>query len=86
MRGASFSPSTSPICSELLTHIRAYRVLLDDTDMHDREGGGGFSAYGIDPQAGAIVVVRPDGYVGIVAPFHALHDIETYFAGFMLMR
>lgn len=76
----------SPICSELLTHICVYRVLLDDTDMHDREGGGGFFAYGIDPQAGAIVVVRPDGYVGIVAPFHALHDIETYFAGFMLRR
>lgn len=60
------------------------RVLLDDVDMHGREGSGGFDAYGIDKEAGAVVVVRPDGYVGTVAPFDRLDDLGAYFASFML--
>ena len=49
-------------------------------------GGRGYEAYGIDPAEGAIVVVRPDGYVGMVAPFEHLDDISGYFATFMLER
>ena len=59
------------------------RVLLDDTDMHAREGGGGFAAYGINTEAGAIIIVRPDGYVGMVAPYEKLEDVSTYFGSFM---
>ncbi|OSD04732.1 hypothetical protein PYCCODRAFT_1386005 [Trametes coccinea BRFM310] len=59
------------------------KVLLDDTDMYSRVGGGGYARYGIDQQHGAIVVVRPDGYVGIVAPFDHLKDVNTYFDSFM---
>ncbi|GJE87714.1 phenol 2-monooxygenase [Phanerochaete sordida] len=59
------------------------KVLLDDTDMFDRCGGGGYDKYGIDPLAGAIVVVRPDGYVGAVSSFEDLTAIEGYFAGFL---
>ena len=51
--------------------------------MYGRVGGGGYEAYGIDPQRGTIVVVRPDGYVGMVAPYEQLVDVEKYFAGFM---
>ncbi|KAI0738708.1 FAD binding domain-containing protein [Daedaleopsis nitida] len=60
------------------------KVLLDDTDMHGREGGGGFAAYGIKPEGGVVVIVRPDGYVGMVAPFDRLDDISAYFASFVL--
>ncbi len=60
------------------------RVLLDDKDLTGRWGGGGYEAYGISPTEGAIVVVRPDGYVGTVAPFEQLDDITRYFASFML--
>ncbi|GBE86738.1 Phenol hydroxylase [Sparassis crispa] len=59
------------------------KVLLDDADMYRRSGGGGYEYYGIDPR-GAIVVVRPDGYVGAVAPFGRVDDIGEYFASFML--
>ncbi|KAI0923519.1 hypothetical protein AcV5_009039 [Taiwanofungus camphoratus] len=59
------------------------KVLVDDTDMHNRTGGGGYEAYGIDNR-GAIVVVRPDGFVGAVAPFEHLKDINEYFTSFML--
>ena len=58
-------------------------MLLDDTDMYARVGGGGYEAYGIDTQQGAIVVVRPDGYVGAVAPFERLDDVDAYFSSFM---
>ena len=61
------------------------RVLLDDKDMFGR-GGGGYEAYGIDAAEGAIVVVRPDGFVGTVAPFEHLDDITRYFATFLLDR
>ncbi|GBE89458.1 Phenol hydroxylase [Sparassis crispa] len=60
------------------------KVLVDDTDMYNRSGaGGGYEYYGIDPE-GAIVIVRPDGYVGMVAPFDHLEDVTDYFASFML--
>ena len=49
-----------------------------------RTGSGGYDAYGIDKQQGAIVVVRPDGYVGIIAPFESLRDVDAYFASFMV--
>ena len=59
-------------------------MLLDDTDMYARVGSGGYATYGIDAQKGAIVVVRPDGYVGMVAPFEHLQDVDAYFASFMV--
>ena len=57
--------------------------MLDDTDMFGRAGGGGYETYGIDPSQGVIVVVRPDGYVGTVAPYESIVDLERYFGGFM---
>lgn len=41
-------------------------------------GGKAYSSFGIDP-SGAIVIVRPDGYVGMVAPFDKVEDIDGYF-------
>lgn len=41
-----------------------------------------YSSFGIGPE-GAIVIVRPDGYVGMVAPLNGVDAIEGYFAKFM---
>ena len=61
-----------------------FRVLLDDADMYQRtNAGGGYEKYGIDKTKGAVVIVRPDQYVGIVAPFEKVDDITDYFAAFM---
>ena len=32
------------------------------------------------------VVVRPDGYVGMIAPSSALRDLDKYFASFLIMH
>ncbi|KAI0730556.1 FAD binding domain-containing protein [Earliella scabrosa] len=60
------------------------KVLVDDVDVQGRIGGGGFMTYGIEPNQGAIVVVRPDGYIGTVAPLERVDYVDEYFAGFML--
>ncbi|EGO22628.1 hypothetical protein SERLADRAFT_362787 [Serpula lacrymans var. lacrymans S7.9] len=58
------------------------KVLIDDTDVTGNIGGQGYSYYGVGPE-GALVVVRPDGYVGMVAPLQKVNDIDTYFASFL---
>lgn len=59
------------------------RVLVDDATMYEHTGGKGYEAYGIDRAHGAIVVVRPDGYVGMVAPVNGIKDLGDYFSAFM---
>ncbi|KDR69199.1 hypothetical protein GALMADRAFT_77605 [Galerina marginata CBS 339.88] len=58
------------------------KVLIDDTDVKGAQGGDGYRKYGIGPD-GAIVIVRPDGYVGAIVPLDRVRDLETYFSGFV---
>ena len=59
------------------------RVFVDDIEIKGVNGGKAYESYGIAPE-GAIVVVRPDGYVGMVAPLDGAAELDQYFAGFML--
>ncbi|KAJ6527276.1 FAD binding domain-containing protein [Mycena vulgaris] len=59
------------------------KVLCDERDMRGAVGGNAYAAFGINTHAGAIVCVRPDGYVGMVAPLNEAASIGTYFAAFM---
>ncbi len=59
------------------------RAFLDDEDMLGQSGSGGYAKYGIDEHAGAIVVVRPDGYVGTVAPLDDVDFLNSYFSAFL---
>jgi phenol 2-monooxygenase (NADPH) len=61
-----------------------FRALLDDTDVTGTRGGKIHERYGISRTAGALVVVRPDGYVGTVVPLDKLTALDAYFAEFML--
>ncbi|KAJ2929684.1 hypothetical protein H1R20_g7422, partial [Candolleomyces eurysporus] len=60
-------------------------VLVDDLDTKGKQGGDGYTNYGIDQSAGAVVLVRPDGYVGTVAPFNeeGVKHLKTYLNGFI---
>ncbi|KAI6094993.1 FAD binding domain-containing protein [Pisolithus sp. B1] len=60
------------------------KVLLDDTDVTGRKGGGGYKRFGISSESITFVVVRPDGHIGMVAPAAALGDVHEYFASFLL--
>ena len=53
-------------------------------DVKGLIGGQGYSYYGVADE-GAIVVVRPDGYVSAIAPLDGVATIDAYFAQFMKM-
>ncbi|KZP17569.1 hypothetical protein FIBSPDRAFT_746817 [Athelia psychrophila] len=61
------------------------KVFVDDVDMLGRQGGHAYENFGIGSE-GAVVVVRPDGYVGLVFPFGAVQDAKAYFAAFLRAR
>ncbi|KAG0700774.1 FAD binding domain-containing protein [Suillus ampliporus] len=58
------------------------KVFIDDIDVTGSFGGQGYSYYGVGPE-GALVVVRPDGYVGAIAPLDHVEELDAYFASFM---
>ncbi|KAG1850915.1 FAD binding domain-containing protein [Suillus subluteus] len=60
------------------------KVLIDDTDVTGRLGGGAYSRFGIDEKEITMVVVRPDGYVGMIAPSTALESVDKYFGSFLI--
>jgi len=60
-------------------------VLLDDTDTRGTQGGKMYETYGIGSE-GAIVIVRPDGYVANVVPLDQAHALNAYFGAFLKPR
>jgi phenol 2-monooxygenase len=57
-------------------------LFIDDVDVTRTFGGEGYSHYGVGPE-GALVVVRPDGYVGAIAPLDRVEELDAYFGSFM---
>jgi phenol 2-monooxygenase len=57
------------------------RVYVDDLDVTKTMGGKAYHTYGI-AEEGAIVVVRPDGYVATVLPLSSAKEVAGYFSGF----
>ncbi|OJA18319.1 hypothetical protein AZE42_02806 [Rhizopogon vesiculosus] len=52
------------------------KVLMDDIDVTGRLGGGAYNRFGINEKEITMVVVRPDGYVGMIAPSTALESMD----------
>ncbi|GAA5913952.1 uncharacterized protein JCM6883_000131 [Sporobolomyces salmoneus] len=59
------------------------RVYVDEPSYH-RGDGKAYETYGISKEAGAIVVVRPDQYVGLIVGLEDFTLLDEYFASFML--
>jgi len=70
----------------LLIRSHWSRVFIDDKDLQGTSGGDGYKNYGIDNKTGAIVIVRPDGYVGMISPLDKISDIDVYFGSFAISR
>ncbi|TFK48400.1 hypothetical protein OE88DRAFT_1634717 [Heliocybe sulcata] len=58
------------------------RIYTDDIDFSGKFGGKAYASFGIDPQ-GAIIVVRPDQYVGMISPLDKVSELDDYFSSFM---
>ncbi|KAG7094171.1 hypothetical protein E1B28_007781 [Marasmius oreades] len=59
------------------------KVFVDDVDLTGTRGGRLYSSYGVG-LSGAVVVVRPDGYVGTITPLEDASDLNNYFSRFMI--
>ncbi|KAG1847870.1 thioredoxin-like protein, partial [Suillus subalutaceus] len=68
----------------LPTLLRSHwsKVFIDDTDPTGNFRGEGYSYYGVGPE-GALVAVRPGGYVGAIVPLDHVGGLDAYFASFM---
>jgi phenol 2-monooxygenase (NADPH) len=56
------------------------RVFVDGESYHEGHGRA-YEGYGIDAERGAVVVVRPDGYVGLVVGLEDYEEIARWFDG-----
>ncbi|KAK7206650.1 thioredoxin-like protein [Myxozyma melibiosi] len=63
-----------------------YWKIYTDDQSHHHGHGHAYEKYGVDPKVGALIVVRPDGYVSHVAPLglEGIEDVAKFFEGFAL--
>lgn len=61
------------------------KVYVDDESYHEGFGDA-YKNYGVDPEKGAVVAVRPDQYVGWVGDLEDFKDLEAYFEGCLVLR
>lgn len=63
-------------------------IFADEPGYQDGTGGDAYEAYGVDRAAGAVVVVRPDGYVGIVTTLEEedYREVGKWFEGVLRLE
>jgi phenol 2-monooxygenase len=61
-----------------------YDAIYADAPTYHSGHGLAYDKYGIDKNHGAIVVVRPDGYVGLVCNLEDTKQIDAYFNNALL--
>ncbi|GAA5862361.1 hypothetical protein JCM3774_002491 [Rhodotorula dairenensis] len=64
-------------------HPHNYDRIYVDGPSHYHGDGKAYEAYGISKEEGAIVVVRPDQYVGLIVGLEDTAVLDEYFARFM---
>jgi phenol 2-monooxygenase (NADPH) len=68
--------------TELILTWSLDRAFVDQQTIQRGPGGTADAMYGISSK-GAIVVIRPDSYIGTVAPLDKADHLDQYFGGFM---
>ncbi|KAL1621292.1 hypothetical protein SLS56_009286 [Neofusicoccum ribis] len=56
------------------------KVYVDDDSYHEGHGHA-YENYGVDPEKGCVVALRPDQYVGYVGELEDTEDLAAYFGG-----
>ena len=59
------------------------KVFVDDWSYHCGHGRA-HEGWGVDKERGAVVVLRPDGYVGWIGEIEDVDQLDEYFAGVLL--
>ncbi|KAK1751459.1 putative monooxygenase [Echria macrotheca] len=59
-----------------------FKTYVDD-ESYNSGHGHAYQAYGVHPERGAVVVVRPDQYVGLVTSLDEVEAVGQFFDGFM---
>ncbi|KAK4237731.1 3-hydroxybenzoate 4-monooxygenase [Achaetomium macrosporum] len=72
-----FTPVTGKWGMKCLTKVYA------DEESYNSGHGHAYEKYGVDPQRGALVVVRPDHYVAEVARLGEVGSVRQFFDGFL---
>lgn len=67
-------------------NIRAFDTAFTDEDTYHDGPCAAYKGYGIDPNVGAVIVVRPDQYVSGVFPMDGGKDIAAFFDRFMIQQ
>ncbi|GAA5961789.1 hypothetical protein JCM3765_004073 [Sporobolomyces pararoseus] len=65
-------------------HPHNYKRIYVDEPSYHRGDGKAYETYGISKETGAIVVVRPDQYVGLIVGLEDYSLLDDYFSSFML--
>lgn len=60
-----------------------WKIFVDDESYHEGHGQI-YENFGIDPQEGCTIIVRPDQYVSYVGRIEAYDDLDKFFSSFML--
>lgn len=64
-----------------MTHVDIHKVYVDDQSYHSGHGHA-YEFYGVNPEEGAMAIVRPDGYVSMVLEIEDHGNISSFFEGF----
>ncbi|KAL3418610.1 phenol hydroxylase [Phlyctema vagabunda] len=60
-----------------------WKIYVDDISYHEGHGHA-YQNYGVDAKRGAVVIIRPDGYVGWLGELEDVHDMDDYFSVIMV--
>lgn len=60
-----------------------WKIFVDDESYHEGHGQL-YQNFGIDPQEGCAVILRPDQYVSYVGRMGAYEDLDRFFSSFMV--
>ncbi|KAI9369456.1 FAD binding domain-containing protein [Aspergillus egyptiacus] len=61
------------------------RIYVDDMSYHEGHGKL-YETFGVDPEKGCVVVLRPDQYVSYIGPLEDYNSLDQFFAGFMVKQ
>lgn len=59
------------------------KILVDDQSYHEGHGHL-YDNYGIDPEEGCVIILRPDQYISYIGPVDDYEALDKFFSGFMI--